>query len=198
MKLYFSGNSPYARRTRIAAAASGLAVEEVDASPLAAENHFLLQHGPGAKVPALETDTGAFICETLIISRYLNDLSGGKLLPSDQREADAVLELEGIGSLLMDTLFHCSHEKRREAGEQSPAVIAKESLRAARCYDALDARLAGQDAVINLGTIAAIASLGYADWRHADDNWRKGRDGLAAWADAMMEIPAVADTYPEF
>ncbi len=128
----------------------------------------------------------------------MNDLSGGKLLPSEPAAAEAVLELEGIASLLMDTLFHCSHEKRREAGEQSPAVIDKESLRARRCYDALEAKLAGQDAVINLGTIAAIAALGYADWRHADDNWRKGRDGLAAWADAMMKVPAVADTYPVF
>jgi len=198
MKLFFSGNSPYARRTRIAARATGLAVEEVDASPLAAENHFLLQHGPGGKVPGLETDAGNFLCETLIISRYLNDLSGGKLLPSDPVAAGAVLELEGIGSLLMDTLFHCSHEKRREAGEQSPALIDKESLRARRCYDALDNLLAGQDAVIDLGTIAAIASLGYADWRHADDNWRNGREGLAAWADAMMKFPAVGDTYPVF
>ncbi len=198
MKLFISGNSPYARRARIAARAAGLAVEEVDASPLAAENHFLLQHGPGAKVPALETDAGNFLCETLIISRYLNDLSGGKLLPSDAVAAEAVLELEGISSLLMDTLFHCSYEKRREPSEQSPAVIEKESLRARRCYDALENRLAGQDAILNLGTIAAIASLGYADWRHAADDWRKGREGLAAWADAMMKIPAVADTYPVF
>ncbi|MDP6874327.1 MAG: glutathione S-transferase N-terminal domain-containing protein [Alphaproteobacteria bacterium] len=198
MKLFYSGNSPYARRARIAARASGLAVEEVDASPLAAEDHFLLQHGPGAKVPGLETDAGTYLCETLIITRYLNDLSGGKLLPIDAAAAEAVLELEGVGSLLMDTLFHCSHEKRREAGEQSPAVIAKEDLRANRCYDALDSSLAGQEAALNLGTIAAIAALGYADWRHPEHDWRSGRAGLAAWAEAMMQDQAVAETYPDF
>ncbi len=198
MKLFYSGNSPYARRTRIAARAAGIKVEEVDASPLAAENHFLLQHGPGAKVPGLETDAGTFLCETLIISRYLNDLSGGKLLSSDTAAAEAALEIEGISSLLMDSLYHGSHEKRREPGEQSPAVIEKEDQRAGRCYDALDSRLAGQPAALNLGTIAAIAALGYADWRHSEHDWRNGRAGLAAWAEAMMQEPAVAETYPNF
>ena len=62
MKLYYSGNSPYARRVRIAARTDGLVVEEIDVSPLAVENHALLQHGPGAKVPGLETDSGAYLC----------------------------------------------------------------------------------------------------------------------------------------
>jgi glutathione S-transferase len=198
MKLFYSHNSPYARRTRMAARISGLGVEEVDAAPLAEAKEMLLSHGPGVKVPGLVTDGGSFLCETLVITHYLNSQSGGKLLPADPGAAEAVLELEGIGSLLMDTLFACSHEKRREAGEQSPGVITKETDRAARCYDALENRLAGQRGALNLGTIAVIASLGYADWRHAEDNWRGGRPGLAAWADEMMKFPEVSDTYPNF
>ncbi|MFP6773960.1 MAG: glutathione S-transferase family protein [Alphaproteobacteria bacterium] len=198
MKLFYSGNSPYARRTRLAARLSGLAIEEVDAAPLGTEDHALFQHGPGAKVPGLQMASGAYLCETLVITNYLNGQSGGKLMPSDPGQAEAVLELEGIGSLLMDTLFHCSHEKRRETGEQSPGVIAKETGRANRCYDALESRLGGQAAVLNVGTIAVVASLGYADWRHAEDDWRGGRPGLAGWFGEMMKNGDVAETHPIF
>ncbi len=196
MKLFYSHNSPYARRARIAARASGLPVEEVDVSPLGTVDHPLFEHGPGAKVPGLLTDGGAFLCETLVITNYLNEMSGGKLRPAEGKEAD--MALEGVGSLLMDTLFHCSHEKRREDGERSPSVIEKESARAARCYDELDRRLSGQSASLTLGAIAAACSLGYADWRHAEDNWRGGRPGLQSWFDAMMQNSDVAETYPNF
>jgi glutathione S-transferase len=197
MKLFYSGNSPYARRTRIAARECGLGarVEEIDSTTLTADGHPLLAYGPGAKVPALQTDSGAFLCETLIITRYLNEHGNGQLIPSS---ADEMLELEGIGSLLMDSLFVRAQENRREPGESSPAFIAKESERAARCYDALDAKLTGTAATVDLGTIAAVTSLGYANWRHADDNWRSGRDGLAKWYDEMMKFPSVSDTDPVF
>ena len=49
MKLYYSGNSPYARPARIAARLSELSMEEVDVSPLQVEDHFLLKHGPGGE-----------------------------------------------------------------------------------------------------------------------------------------------------
>jgi glutathione S-transferase len=198
MKLYYSGNSPYARRVRLAARLSGLGIEEMDASPLAVVNHPLLQKGPGGKVPGLETDAGTYICETLLITNYLNQQSGGRLTPQDSKAAEANLALEAVGSLLMDSLFTRSAEKRREAGENSPGVIEKEAARAARCYDALESQLGGQPADLNLGTIAAVSALGYADWRHAEDDWRQGRDGLATWFDAMMRHEMVAETHPDF
>ena len=198
MKLYFSGNSPYARRARIAARLGELSVEEVDVSPLQVEGHFLLKHGPGVKVPGLETDAGTYLCECLIITNYLNQQAEGKLMPSEGAGGEAALELEGIGSLLMDSLYVRTMENRRDLNEKSLGLIEKETARASRCYDALDIRLAGQSATLHLGTIAAVASLGYADWRHPDDDWRHGRDGLKAWFDEMMQNPAVAETKPIF
>jgi len=198
MKLYYSGNSPYARRARIAARLSELSVEEVNVSPLQVEDHLLLKHGPGVKVPGLETDSGAYLCESLIITNYLNQQSGGKLMPKEATGTEAALELEGIGSLLMDSLFVRTMENLRALDEKSPGLIKKEIARASRCYDALDIRLSGQSAPLHLGTIAAVSSLGYADWRHPDDDWRQGRNGLKAWFDEMMQNPAVAETKPNF
>ncbi len=198
MKLYYTANSPYARRARLAARASGLGVEEVDVAPLDSPQNPLRGKGPGVKVPGLETDGGRYICETLLITNYLNQKSGGGLLPKDPVAAEATMELEGMGSLLMDSLFLRSHQNRLPEGERSQTVIDKEAGRAARCYDALDKALAGKPAEMNSGTIAAIASLGYADGRHPGDDWRKGRSGLAQWFDAMHENKDVASTKPSF
>jgi glutathione S-transferase len=200
MKLYFSGNSPYARRPRLAIREAGLTdkVEEVTLKTPEERVEILIKHGPGAKVPALLTDNDVLIVESLIISRVLDELSGGKLYPKEQKERELAYQVEGVASLLMDSLFHRSHEKRRDPSEQSPGEIKKEAERAKRCYDELERLLPVFDGKIHMGSMTAVASLGYADWRHPDDEWRKGRDKLAAWFEKIGERPAMAETKPIF
>ena len=200
MKLFYSGNSPYARRPRMAIREAGLTgkVEEVNLADPDTRVKVLLEYGPGAKVPALLTDDGNFIIESLIISRYLDEVSGGKLYPKDKKEREIAFQVEGVASLLMDSLFHRSHEKRRDKSEQSPGEIKKEAGRAQRAYDELEKLLPIWTLSSNFGSISAVASLGYADWRHPDDDWRKGRPKLAAWFDKMMKRPAMAETKPIF
>ncbi|MEL0018373.1 MAG: glutathione S-transferase N-terminal domain-containing protein [Rickettsiales bacterium] len=200
MKLYYTHNSPYARRPRMAIREAGLLdrVEEVDASKLENREEVMLGHGPGNKVPGLLTDSGAFICETLLIDHALDDAAGGTLYPKAQAARDFAFELDGIASLLMESLFYRSHENRREDGEKSQAFIDKEAGRAARAYDALEARVDRFGDDMHLGLISIVASLGYADWRHPGDGWRDGRPKLTAWFEKMMERPAMAETKPIF
>lgn len=194
MKLLHAQNSPYARRARLAARFSGLNIEELDVSKDDKARDVLVAAGPSAKIPGLLLDDGTCLCESLIITKYLNNLSGGKLMPDDPK----LLEIEGIGSVLIDATYKRIKERLAEDGEPSPTVLKTETDRIARCYDALDERLSGTAAEINLATIAAIAGLGYANWRGADDNWLDGRPGLAAWYDAMMENKDVAESAPVF
>lgn len=194
MKLFHAQNSPYARRARLAARLSGLNIEEIDVSKDPAGREALDAAGPSAKIPGLQLDDGTTLCETLIITGYLNRLTGGKLMIDEP----AVLELEGVASVLMDATYKRSKEKLSVDGEPSPTVLATESARIARCYDTLAERLSGKPAEINLATIAAVSALGYADWRGAEDNWREGREGLAKWFDAMSENADVAETAPIF
>lgn len=200
MKLYYSGNSPYARRPRIAIREAGLTgtVEEVNLKSPEERVELLGKMGPGTKVPALQTDNGVFLCESLIIAKFLDEVSGGKLYPKEQKERELAYQVEGVASLLMDSLFHRSHEKRRDPSEQSPGEIEKEGKRAQRCYDELEKLLPQYADKIHMGSMTVIASLGYADWRHPDDNWRGGRNNLAAWFDKTMQRPAMAETKPIF
>jgi glutathione S-transferase len=198
LKLYYTATSPYARRCRLAVRAGGLdkRVEEVDVAPLGGADHLLLTMGPGGKVPGLLTDSGIFVCETLLICEILDERSGGKLRPAESVAREHALELEGIASLLMDSLFVRSHEKRRADGERSQALIDKESTRARRCYDALEQRIDGARTEPDLAAIAVACALGYADWRHAEDGWRSGRAKLSDWFDKAARMPGFAESVP--
>lgn len=200
MKLFHAGNSPYARRPRMVAREAGLMdrIEEIDAAPLGGSDNVVARHGPGGKVPGLLTDNGVYLCESLIICRYLDDAAGGILLPTDSKARDEALHVEGIASLLMDSLFVRSHEIRREEPEKSPGVIAAEAARAERTYDELEKLAGGFGDEPNLGTITVVASLGYADWRHPGDEWRRGRPVLTGWFEKMMQRPAMDETKPIF
>lgn len=199
MKLYYTGNSPYARRPLMAIRHFGLSdkVEEVDAGPLDSPDNPLRQHGPGVKVPGLLTDSGALLCETLLILTYLDELSGGKLYPQDSAAREAAFVLEGLAGLLMESQFYRARENRRDPSEQSPGYIESEGARSQRCYDALEAQAAGFGEPVNMAHLSVVACLGYADWRHPND-WREGRPALTAWYDKMMQLPACADTKPIF
>ena len=198
MKLYFSQNSPYARRPRLVLHEAGLQdrITEEDLTPRAENDAVLFANGPGGKVPALITDTGAFIVESLLICRYLDDLSGNKLTPTDPTDRDKAIQLEGTASVLMDTLYFRTHEGRRDVSQQATNVKEKDAKIAMATYDALNKAAADFGDAINLGIIATVSALGYADWRHPDDNWRDGRPTLAGWFERISERSAMRLTAP--
>ena len=199
MQLFYSGNSPYARRPRIAIREAGLrdCIEEVLSAGDEREA-MLFKYGPGAKVPGLLTDSGAYICETLLINMYLNELSGGKLYPKEKTARDLAFQIDGIASLLMESLFYRSHEIRREDGKNSQGFIDKELARANRTYDALENLVVKFSDDLHLGLISTVASLGYADWRLPGDEWRSGRSKLTVWYEEIMKRPAMDETKPIF
>jgi len=161
-------------------------------------NDLLFRYGPGGKVPALLTDSGVFLCESLIIARYLDEVSGGRLYPAERAAWEFTLHVEGVTCVLMDSLFIRAHENRRDPSERSPGLIEKERERARRCYDVLAKLVERFGDAVHMDQVTAVACLGYADWRHPGDDWRGGRAKLAAWFDRMMKRPAMAETKPVF
>ena len=198
MKLLYTGNSPYARRVRITLLEAGLAdrVEEVVVKDLSE----VADYGPGGKVPLLVTGSGAPLCETLIITRYLNDLADAGLLPEDAGILEETLVVESIASVLMDSLFARSLESnQREADKRSAKITEREIARSTRCYDALESMLTNQSTdQPTLADIAVVSALGYADWRAPEDDWRSGRANLQAYYEQWMKRSSFAATAPKF
>lgn len=199
MKLFYTVTSPYARRARLAVREAGLVgqVEEVEIIR-EKNNDLLFEQGPGGKVPGLLTDGGVYLCESLIIARYLDEASGGRLYPSDAAAREFAFHVEGVASLLMDSLYVRAAENRRDPSEQSSGLIEKETARAKRCYDELAGLAERFDDQVTMDKATVVASLGYADWRAPGDDWRGGRAKLAAWYEAMMRRPSMAETRPVF
>ncbi len=76
MKLYDATPAPNPRRVRIFIAEKGIEVELVPVDMMQQEHktpEFLHKH-PSGKIPALETDDGQFIGESVAICRYLEAL----------------------------------------------------------------------------------------------------------------------------
>lgn len=201
MKLLYTPTSPYARRARLAVHVAGLQdkVELVDINPREANINELLSRNPSGKVPLLITDEGAALCESLIIARHLDNASDGKLYPREPAALARTLEIEGIASALMDSLFVRAREARREkVAERSQGVMDFEHARALRCYDALQSHATSFGEHFDMGTITVLCALGYADGRHPNDGWRNTRADLAMWYERSTQQPAIAASTPVF
>jgi len=195
MKLYMSGNSPYARRVRLAIRGCGL-IDQIEEVAIKGFDS-LPSHAPGRKIPVLVTESGVTISECILIGRYLDELAGGKLSPSDSVERLGCLAVESVASVLMDSLFVRSMEKnQRDEKTRSDVVLAREAERSSRCYDRLNEMLEGASTEVSFASIAVISSLGYADWRNPEDEWRNSRGCLTAYFDQMMALPMFAETAP--
>ena len=197
MQLYISGNSPYARKVRIVARETGLAaqIEEITLSGF----EQLQEAGPGAKIPVLVCEDGARLCESLIITRYLNELSMGKLLPKEPGQLTRCLEIESTASTLLDSIFARSLENnQRKENERSSTILEREKNRTARCLDRLNELTTGLDKEVTLASIALVSALGYANWRTPEDNWENGRQNLKSCFEHLMQRQSFAETAPVF
>ena len=197
MKLYVSANSPYARKARIVIRELALEdrVEEQTVSSL----EELKNIGPNAKIPVLITEDHVLLCESLIIVRYLNDLSSGTLLPSEQKELASCLQLESISSAFLGSTFARSLEtNQRKEDERSPKLLERERTRTKSCLDRLEELTVDFNKEVSLGSISIVCALGYANWRAPEDAWAEGRQNLKRYYDHFMNRDAFRDTTPIF
>jgi glutathione S-transferase len=159
----------------------------------------LSEIGVGQKIPVLVCEDGTSLCESLIVTRYLNDLADGALMPGENADLMRALELESVASVLMDSHFVRSSEKyRREKVHQSADILERERIRAGRCYERLNVLVASESDRVTLATIAVISALDYANWRHPEDDWRRNHDSLSAYYDRLSARPSFAETAPNY
>lgn len=197
MKLYVSPTSPFARKAQAVARLLGVALEEVRCQPFDSPPE-LLAANPLSKVPALVLDDGSALFDSRVIVQALDDLAGGKLLPSGRQERWAVLRLQALCDGIGDSAVALRMEVMRPAEQQSPAGIERYRNAIRRGLDAAetDARR-WQDEQIGLAQIALVAILDYIDFRHRDwIDWRRERLALQALHTRFSRDPCLVDTRP--
>jgi glutathione S-transferase len=195
MQLFYSPNSPYARKCRVVAIEKKLEkrVELINVNPL--ENPAeLLAVNPLGTVPALVTDSGLHICESPAICEYLDSLSPENLL-LPQTDRACVLAFAAMADGIMDAAVACVMEGRRPPEKQYKEWVNRKEKAIERAI----AKFAGvklENSPLSMGTINLAVALGYVSFRRPHIDWRAAHPALAAWYDGFATRPSMQATVP--
>lgn len=194
-ELFISENSPYARICRMALRERGLLGQVKETvTALRDPQAVVLPHNPTGRVPALLLPDGTTLTETTLVLQWL-DQQGTRaaMMPADTKGIAAYGRVLG----LLDGIAVWNRELRRPENERSPSVLKLEAVRADRIADALERDVAGGAyAKIDMGALALLAVLGYAERRHRVWSWRTGHAALEKWFEAFSDRPSFTETVP--
>jgi glutathione S-transferase len=200
MKLIFSQSSPFVRKVRIAAIELGL-IDQIEFLPTTVApgtpNDDYARITPLKKLPALILDTGDVILDSYVIAEYLDEIAGGKLIPTSgptrwQVKADHSL-LQGM----LDSMLLCRYEKAvRPQGLQWQAWSDDHWNRAWQGMARFESQPEKLSRPLDIVQIALVCVLGYADFRFADCGWRKAYPNLDAFHERMLTRPSVRISLP--
>ena len=193
MKLNFSKTSPFVRKVMVCAHEKGLA-DKID---LIDEYQDLSSTNPLSKIPALITDDGEAIYDSLVICVYLDGLSATPvLIPMDAKSRVSVLTSHALSNGVMDAAVAIVGENRRPEDKQWDDFKATQRGKIECALDALEKNSTSYANTIDLATISLGAMLGYLDLRHPELGWRERCSGLAGWYQGFSQRPSMQVTDP--
>src|SRR3954465_1180758 len=192
MQLFYSPNSPYARKARIISRELGLVprVEEVAVSlPADAKLRVI---NPLGKIPALLLDDGSVIYDSPVICEYLDDFGQGKFFPRAGlfREAQGrwrALTLQALGDGLADAVVRRNQEMRLPDEKRSAEVIQPQTASIEAAFAVADRASAKFPEHPTIGEISIACAIGYLDLRVPHDGWRDRYPQLARWFEKFAQ-----------
>ncbi|OSJ26631.1 hypothetical protein BSZ19_35890 [Bradyrhizobium japonicum] len=195
MKLYWSPNSPYARKvvvvTKELRIDDRVKLIETSAMPTK-ENPELSALNPVTRIPTLQLNTGKVLFDSSLICEYLDEFSDGGLLPMLGPARRQVLKLELFGLDIMDRAVVCRQEILRPESYRWSGWVDAQFDRIGKILDVLDANAPALDP--DLGSITVGCALEYLDFRFGDRPWRSQRARLTAWQEQFALWPSMTST----
>ena len=197
MELYLNATSPYARLVRIVLLEKGLA----DAVTLKwcdpwADDAELLKANPAGRIPALVTEEGTTLSESMLIAVYLDSVSPNPpMLPA--ASLVEVLHLAGLGQNLMDAAFTTVIARKHYGNEIDASELGQRRSRAIqRLLNQLNRDLGEkqQASSSNLGDIAIAVALDYLAFRLPEVNWKEEYPQLQEWHAGVTERASFQET----
>ena len=182
MKVLLAGPSPYSAKVLMAAALAGVDVEAVTVDANKGDP-VLSEASPLERIPVLLLDDGTGIYDSRLITRHLDRVSGGRLVPADDPLPAERMEAHCDG--VQDSLLACVYERRfRPEDMHYQPWIDRHWGKAMRGLDRLPGGLPPHDNSAHLGSIALAALIGYLGLRF-EREWEQGREALIEWSDAF-------------
>ena len=183
MKCYMTGNSPYARKIRVAAIESGLG-DEVEWVTLTREERAELvpAMNPLGKVPVAVLESGQVLLDSPVICAYVDSLNKGpKLIPESGDERWAVLTLEALGDGLGEAVIGVSQEAQKPEDKRTQGVVDRQAGKANSGLAALDKQAGDFNEPPLMGEISVACALGYMEYRNVVPGWRENYPTLSGW-----------------
>ena len=201
MQLFYSPNSPYARKARIIIHELGLKSRVEDVVVSLPADARLRAVNPLGKIPALILDDGSVIYDSPVICEYLDELGQGKFFPRPTllREAQGrwrALTLQALGDGLADAVVRRNQEMKVPADKRSTEVIERQTKAIEGAFAGADRAAAKFPGEPTIGEIAVACAIGYLDLRVPEDGWRDRYPSLARWLDKFSQRPSVQATKP--
>ena len=196
MKLTFSGASPYVRKATVCSILRGIDAQ-VEKWVIATTDPVLAQSNPLAKIPTLLTADGLALFDSPVICEYLDSIgTAPPLFPPVGPARWKALRLQALGDGILDA----SQPRRREIAlpqdEGRVTYIATQQGKVSRALADLEQEVDSFGQLTTIGEVTVACALGYLDFRFANEPWRLGHPKLTAWYEAVVKLPAMAQTMP--
>lgn len=199
MQLFYSTNSPYARKCRVFVLEKGLqgSVEFINRFPL--DNPIpadLLAANPLGRVPVLVTDEGMSLTESSVICDYLDSLAKPYLIPKEGMPRYMVLGIAALADGIMDAAVQCVLENRKPEGTRSEDWITRKIDSIKRTLNLLSQHPPEDDEPLSMATISLAVALSYISFRQPQLGWEQTYPALAAWHKMFSARPSMQQTQP--
>lgn len=198
MKLWYSPNSPYARKCVVIAEERGLGstMQVLTVNPM--EEGPLRKVNPLSKVPALELDDGTQLYDSTVIAEYLDSVgkSGSPVYPASGKARWIALRRLSLADGMLDLLLLRRYAATKTLDMNAGGWVKRWTDGTNAALDDMEREVAAGMPQWDIGAIGFACGLGYLDLRFASEDWRKGRPKLAAWFDEASKRPSMAKSKP--
>lgn len=200
MKLFYTVNSPYARKVRIVALEKRIQIGLLEVV-LADPDCPVKQYNPLGKVPVLVLPDGESLYDSRVIVEYLDNRTPlAHLIPQDLTAKIKVRRWEALADGVCDAAVSVMLEQRKPEAQQSSAHIEKQFDKVTRGLNVLNLDLAKKKWCVNekfsLADIALGCALGYLDLRVAHLNWQESYPNLAKHYNVLVKRASFKQTMP--
>lgn len=182
MKLYYSANSPFARKVILCAQYLGLAdeIELVSVDVFATDRNYL-RINPLNKIPALETRDGQILANSPFICEYLDSLSfSSKVLPQGP-DHWSVLHRQAIADGVMEAAVLRRHESLRSPDQFDSSYDQRQKEKISEGLSFLQNELPQFKSFRWVDTFAVQSVLWYLEHRFAHEAWPEKFPQLKQW-----------------
>lgn len=200
MKLYWSPRSPFVRKVMVCAHEIGIAdrIEKIYTLVSAsAANADMMRVNPLGRIPALVTENGGILYDSVVICDYLDArYGGGRLFPHDEARRWDALRRHALANGMLELLVQWRSERSRPVSQQSPDTLRAFESKVASGLSAADAdaKAASTSTAIDIGHVTLGIALGYLDFRYPEVDWRARHARLAQWFGSLEGRASMKNT----